>query len=59
MPQLNQIDNSKQHEKLATERKKYFVQMLDIKRDTNMIRIYSAISKSPLSNEIINNSKIK
>ncbi|MBI2723354.1 MAG: hypothetical protein HYX39_14365 [Bacteroidetes bacterium] len=59
MPTSNQENESKQHENFSVERKKYFIQMLDIKRDTNMIRIYSAISQSSLLNETINNSKIK
>ncbi|MDO9184441.1 MAG: hypothetical protein Q7W13_00400 [Bacteroidia bacterium] len=58
MPTSNQKNENKQHEKISAERKKYFIQMLDIKRDTNMTRIYSAISPSIL-NETINNSKTK
>lgn len=59
MPTSNQENENKQHEKIVAERKKYFIQMLEIKRDTNMTRIYSAISESSLLNETINNSKIK
>lgn len=58
MPKSNQENKNNLHEKLILERKKYFIQMLDIKRDTNMTRIYSAISPA-LLNETINNSKIK
>jgi hypothetical protein len=58
MPTSNQENKNKQPEKLTAERKKYVIQMLNVKRDTNMTRVYSAISPSSL-NETINNSKIK
>jgi hypothetical protein len=38
-------NNDKPNEKLNEEQRKYFIQMLDIKEDTNMTRIYSAICK--------------
>ncbi len=35
---------------LKAERAKYFIQMLNIKQDTGMTRIYSAIYKSEIFN---------
>ncbi len=43
-------NKNKQNEMLKAEREKYFIQMLNIKQDTGMTRIYSAIYKSDLKN---------
>jgi hypothetical protein len=56
MSKSNQENKNKPHKKIILERKKYFILMLEIKSDTNMTRIYSAISPS-LLNETNNNSK--
>lgn len=43
-------NKNKQNEMLKAEREKYFIQLLSIKQDTGMTRIYSAIYKSEIFN---------
>jgi len=43
-------NKNKQNEMLKAERAKYFIQILNIKQDTGMTRIYSAICKSDFKN---------
>ena len=39
-------NKNNKHKKINEERVKYYVQLLDMKRDTNMTRIYSVFCKS-------------
>jgi hypothetical protein len=47
---MTKSSKQKNQEALAEKRIKYFMQMLNINRDTNMTRVYSVISSSNFFN---------
>lgn len=47
----NQDPNTESNQALSEKRLSYFMEMLAIKRDTGMTRIYSAISKTDFTEQ--------
>ena len=56
MQENKDINKKNENDKPKADNKKHFIQLLDIKEDKNMTRIYSAISQTSFFNLISNNN---